>query len=107
MGNCLQRRCISYWLNNTTGIKRDKQTLNFVNDAEKLSDSEPELACYFFGNRFVKEITFEICGRKVHNIGEMIQALFASPAEFYLGDGLRKLRLALKRELNCIVFYII
>lgn len=87
----LQNRCISHWLSNTEGIKVDDETLRLVDAIEAVSATEPEIACYWFGNSFAPEKMLQICNKRVSSIEELIEALFVSPNDFYQTDGYKKL----------------
>ena len=87
----LQNHCISHWLSNTEGIKVDDETLKLVDAIEAVSATEPEIACYWFGNSFAPEKMLQICNKKVSTIEELIDALFVSPNDFYQTDGYKKL----------------
>lgn len=87
----LQNHCISHWLSNTEGIKVDDETLKLVDAIEAVSATEPEIACYWFGNSFAPEKMLQICNKKVSSIEELIDALFVSPNDFYQTDGYKKL----------------
>lgn len=87
----LQNHCISHWLSNTEGIKVDDETLKLVDAIEAVSATEPEIACYWFGNSFAPEKMLQICNKKVSTIEELIDALFISPNDFYQTDGYKKL----------------
>lgn len=87
----LQNHCISHWLSNTEGIKVDDETLKLVDTIEAVSATEPEIACYWFGNSFAPEKMLQICNKKVSTIEELIEALFISPNDFYQTDGYKKL----------------
>lgn len=87
----LQNHCISHWLSNTEGIKVDDETLKLVDAIEAVSATEPEIACYWFGNSFAPEKMLQICNKKVSTIEELIEALFISPNDFYQTDGYKKL----------------
>lgn len=87
----LQNHCISHWLSNTEGIKVDDETLKLVDAIEALSATEPEVACYWFGNAFASKKMLQICNKKVSTIAELVNALFISPNDFYQADGYKKL----------------
>ncbi len=87
----LQNHCISHWLSNTEGLKVDDETLKLVDAIEAVSATEPEIACYWFGNSFAPEKMLQICNKKVSTIEELIEALFISPNDFYQTDGYKKL----------------
>lgn len=87
----LQNHCISHWLSNTEGIKVDDETLKLVDAIEALSATEPEVACYWFGNAFAPEKMLQICNKKVTTIADLVIALFVSPNDFYQTDGYKKL----------------
>lgn len=90
-GEILQKHCISHWLANTEGISADEETKKLVDEIEALSVSEPEIACYWFGNSFAAQRQLTICEKTVSTIPQLIEALFVSPITFYQGDGLKKL----------------
>lgn len=90
-GELLQNQCISHWLSNTEGINADAETIKLVNVIESLSATEPEVACYWFGNSFAPKRILRICNREVSSVGELIDALFAKPNDFYQTDGYQKL----------------
>ena len=90
-GELLQNHCISHWLSNTEGIEVDEKTINLVDSIEALSSTEPELACYWFGNSFTSVKALNICNHTVTNVEELIKALFSTPSVFYLSDGYQKL----------------
>lgn len=90
-GEILQNRCISHWLANTEGIQVNADTKKLVDEIEALSISEPELACYWFGNAFAAQRQLTICGKTVSTISQLVDAMFASPLAFYQEDGLDKL----------------
>lgn len=87
----LQNNCISHWINNTEGIKVNEKTLKIINSIEKLSITEPEVACYWFGNSFAPKRMLKICNRTVTSISELIESMFCSPSDFYMTDGYQKL----------------
>lgn len=87
----LQNNCISHWLRNTEGIEVAGETLKLVDAIEQLSATEPELACYWFGNAFASEKMLRICNKKATTIAELVNALFSSPNDFYQTDGYKKL----------------
>lgn len=87
----LQNHCISHWLANTEGIKADDDTIKLVDSIESLSLTEPEVACYWFGNSFASGRVLKICNSTVTTIDELIEALFSSPNFFYQEDGYQKL----------------
>lgn len=88
----LQKNIISHWLKNTKGIQVTKETAELVDTIEQYSLTEPEIACYWFGNCFAKEKFVLICGQKVSSIDEMMKVLLQSPSHFYLNEGLSKLQ---------------
>lgn len=91
-GSCTGlNHCISHWLSNTEGIKVDDETLRLVDAIEAVSATEPEIACYWFGNSFAPEKMLQICNKRVSSIEELIEALFVSPNDFYQTDGYKKL----------------
>lgn len=90
-GELLQNLCISHWLQNTEGVAADAATLSLVNEIEALSETAPEVACYWFGNAFAQKKTVSVCGRSASTIDELIKALFADPNAFYYEGGGRKL----------------
>lgn len=90
-GELLQNRCISHWLSNTEGISVDDATLKLVKAIEDFSDSEPEAACYWFGNAFAPGRMLSICGRRVATIDGLVKAMFSVPRVFYQADGYEKL----------------
>ena len=87
----LQKGCISHWLMNTEGIKKDETTNLLVEEIETLSVKEPEIACYWYGNSFATEKYLNICGAQVSNISELFDAMFSNAGFFYEKDGLNKL----------------
>ena len=87
----LQNHCISHWLTNTEGINADDNTIKLVDSIEALSSTEPEVACYWFGNSFAPARELKICNSTVASVDELIKALFSSPNDFYQTDGYRKL----------------
>ena len=87
----LQNHCISHWLTNTEGINADDDTIKLVDSIEALSATEPEVACYWFGNSFAPARELKICNATVTTVEELIQSLFASPNDFYQTDGYKKL----------------
>jgi len=89
-GEILQKHCISHWLANTEGISVDEDTKKLVDEIEALSVSEPEIACYWFGNSFASQRQLTICEKTVSTIPQLVEAMFGSPATFYQGDGLKK-----------------
>ena len=90
-GEILQKHCISHWLAHTEGISVDENTKELIDEIEALSISEPEIACYWFGNSFAAKRQLPICGKTVSSIPQLIEALFISPSTFYQGDGLKKM----------------
>lgn len=90
-GELLQNHCISHWLSNTEGIRVDAETQKLVDEIEALSVSEPEIACYWFGNAFAPKKSLQICNQNVANIAELVNALFSSPNSFYQTDGYKKM----------------
>ena len=90
-GEILQKQCISHWLAHTEGISVDDDTKQLVDEIEALSISEPEIACYWFGNSFAAERLLSICGKTVSTIPQLVEAMFISPILFYQGDGLKKM----------------
>ncbi len=90
-GEILQNNCISDWLSNADGIEVDSDTLPLVTKIEELSKTEPEIACYWFGNSFAKKRSVVICGKKVSTMGELVKTMFASPKAFYSNGGCTKL----------------
>ena len=90
-GELLQKHCISHWLANTEGISVDEESKKLVDEIEALSASEPELACYWFGNAFAAKRQLSICGKTVSSIPQLIEAMFSTPVVFHQGDGLKKL----------------
>ena len=87
----LQKHCISHWLANTEGISVNEENKKLVDDIEALSVSEPEIACYWFGNSFAKKRQLTVCGKTVSTIPELITAMFTVPSDFYREDGLTKM----------------
>lgn len=87
----LQKGCISHWLANTEGIKKDEATNSLVDEIEKLSSKEPEIACYWYGNSFATEKYLNICDVQVSNMNELFDGMFSNPGIFYDKDGLKKL----------------
>jgi serine/threonine protein kinase len=87
----LQKGCISHWLANTEGIKKDDSTNSLADEIEKLSAKEPEIACYWYGNSFATEKYLNICDVQVSNINELFEAMFSNAGIFYDKDGLSKL----------------
>lgn len=87
----LQNHCISHWLSNTEGIQVDDDTLKLVDAIEAVSATEPEIACYWFGNSFASKKMLHVCNKEVSTIDELIDALFISPNDFYQADGYTKL----------------
>ena len=87
----LQNHCISHWLTNTEGISADDDTIKLVDSIEALSSTEPEVACYWFGNSFAPARELKICNTTVASVDELIKALFSSPNDFYQADGYQKL----------------
>lgn len=87
----LQNHCISHWLSNTEGITVDDTTLKLVDAIEALSATEPEVACYWFGNSFATEKSLSICNQRVTSIDGLVKALFHAPNDFYQIDGYKKL----------------
>jgi len=87
----LQHNCISHWLANTKGITVDSETRELVDEIEDLSMSEPEVACFWFGNSFASQKTLSICNSQVTTIEELVSALFSNPNVFYQTDGYSKL----------------
>lgn len=90
-GVLLKNHCISHWLKNTEGISVDESTLQLVEAIEELSNTEPEIACYWFGNSFAAKKSLRICNKTVTTIEELMQALFTSANDFYQTDGYGKL----------------
>lgn len=90
-GEILQNKCISHWLANTEGIIVDEDTKKQVDDIEALSVSEPEIACYWFGNSFAEERQLIICEKAVSTIPQLIEAMFTNPLAFYKKGGLKKM----------------
>lgn len=87
----LQKGCISHWLTNTEGIRKDDATNLLVDEIEKLSVKEPEIACYWYGNSFATEKYLNICDVRVLSINELFDAMFNNAGSFYAKDGLNKL----------------
>lgn len=90
-GEILQKHCISHWLAHTEGISVDEDTKKLVDDIEALSVSEPEIACYWFGNSFASKRQLTICEKTVSTIQQLVDAMFTAPLTFYQGDGLKKM----------------
>ena len=90
-GELLQKHCISHWLAHTEGIHVEEDTKNLVDEIEALSATEPEIACYWFGNSFAAEKQLTICGKTVSTISQLLEALLDTPMLFYQGDGLQKM----------------
>lgn len=90
-GEILQKHCVSHWLANTEGISVDDDIKKLVDDIESLSVSEPELACYWFGNSFAEKRHLSICDKIVSTIPQLIEAMFDAPITFYKKDGLQKM----------------
>ena len=90
-GEILQKHCISHWLAHTEGISVDEDTQKLVDDIEALSVSEPEIACYWFGNSFASKRQLSICEKTVSTVQELVDAMFTTPLTFYQGDGLKKM----------------
>lgn len=90
-GEILQKHCISHWLAHTEGISVDEDTKKLVDDIEALSVSEPEIACYWFGNSFASKRQLNICEKTVSTVPELVDAMFTTPLTFYQGDGLKKM----------------
>ena len=90
-GEILQKHCISHWLAHTEGISVDEDTQKLVDDIESLSVSEPEIACYWFGNSFASKRQLNICEKTVSTVPELVDAMFTTPLTFYQGDGLKKM----------------
>lgn len=89
-GEILQKHCISHWLAHTEGISVDEDTQKLVDDIESLSVSEPEIACYWFGNSFASKRQLNICEKTVSTVPELVDAMFTTPLTFYQGDGLKR-----------------
>lgn len=87
----LQKRCISHWLSNTEGIKKDSATNELVEEIEKLSINEPEIACYWYGNSFSQDKYLSICDNQVSNLSELIDMMFSNPSAYYEVDGFEKM----------------
>lgn len=87
----LRKGCITHWLANTEGIIKDDVTYLLVDEIEKLSAKEPEIACYWYGNSFAEERYLNICDVQVSNINELFDAMFHNAGIFYAKDGLNKL----------------
>ena len=90
-GEILQKRCVSHWLANTEGISVDTGTKKLVDDIEALAVSEPEIACYWFGNAFAATRQLTICNKAVSTISQLVNAMFTTPRTFYEEDGLAKM----------------
>ena len=90
-GEILQKHCISHWLAHTEGINVDEETKKLVDEIEALSVSEPEIACYWFGNSFAAKRQLTICEKTVSTIPQLVEAMFTTPLTFYKGDGLKKI----------------
>lgn len=90
-GEILQKHCISHWLANTEGISVDDDTKKLVDEIEALSMSEPEIACYWFGNSFAAKRQLTICEKTVSTIPQLVDAMFSNPLAFYEKDGLKKM----------------
>ena len=85
-GELLNKRMISFWLNNTSNITVSPETLDIVEQIEALASEEPEVACYWFGNSFSAK-TLTICGKTVDNYRGLLEALFRDPNVFFLNGG--------------------
>ena len=90
-GEILRKHCISYWLDNTKGISIKPDTRNLIDEIERLAESEPQISCFWFGNSFAEKRQLTVCEKTVSTISQLVEALFASPAVFYKGDGLKKI----------------
>ena len=90
-GEILQKRCVSHWLANTEGIQTDAKTTALVDDIEKKSLQEPELACFWFGCSFAAHKTLRICGRTVSTVDDLLRVFFDTPRDFYLNGCYEKL----------------
>jgi len=97
----LKNGCISHWLAHTEGIKKEDETDALVNEIEKMSVKEPEIACYWYGNSFASERYLSICDVKVSNINELFDAMFHNAGIFYGKDGLDKL---MDRKVGCDLY---
>ena len=90
-GEILRERVISHWLENTPDIDPKGETRRLVAEIEKLSDREPGVACYWFGNYFSGSPQLTVCGMTVSDIAGLCDVIFASPENFYDGGGLEAL----------------
>ena len=86
-GELLQKKVISHWLENTSGISVPQDTLRLVKAMENLAQKEPETACFWFGNSFSGKKSVTVCGQTAGDYAHLLKALFQSPRNFYLSGG--------------------
>ena len=86
-GEILQKRMISHWLENTTGIIRAQDSVDLVHKIEDVSQTYPEIACYWFGFAFAELKKLDVCGDTINDIAMLFDKAFSSAKKFYCEDG--------------------
>ena len=87
----LREKIVSSWLEGNVVYTVSDDKKNKINVIEEYAKSQPEIACYWFGNTFSNNKLAMIFDRELTSFGSVINVLFESPRKFYLDGGLEVL----------------
>ena len=82
---------ISNWLYCHKEDENAAKNLELVLQIEEISKINKAVACYWFANSYASERKLVLNGKTVNTLGDLQNALFDSPKDFYIRDGLNKL----------------
>ncbi len=91
----LKKRVLSMWLEGKE--KKEPQVLQLVREIEKLAESEPEMACCWFGYAFSEKKELEYLGQNIKNAAQFLQEILRQPQQFYEEDGVLETLTDLKK----------
>lgn len=82
-GEILSQRLVSDWVKSTPGLHVPEDTLQTIEEIERFAETEPEIACYWFGLSFSHSREFMFSGNPVNSLDDLFQELFGDTKKFY------------------------
>ena len=82
-GELLSNHLTTNWVTSTPGMNLGDETLTLLNQIEQYAESNPEVACYWFGCSFGNSTDLVLDGNTIQDLEHLFSLLFKNPGKFY------------------------